>query len=87
MRSENITSGIFLPKRHNLNPFVRKHQTNSNSNLGAVKGIKVKKEKERLKNCSRLREMKWYEMHDPELVPGLGRGEAIKDIVSIIDKI
>ena len=65
-KHEHITPVLFLPKTYNLNLTKRKHQTNQNWRLFyKVTGMhfffligKVMKEKERLRNDSKLKECK-----------------------------
>lgn len=55
--TENITSRAFLPKVHNLNLIMMKHQTNQirkflqNNWPKHFKNVNIMKYKERLRNC------------------------------------
>lgn len=60
-KQNNISPVLFLPKTHNVNLIKRKHQTNIDwgtfyqiTNLYSLKNIKVFKNKDRLRNCSRI---------------------------------
>ena len=61
----SITSVIFLLKMQNLSLILKKHQTKSNldvayhvTDLQSSKGSRSLKIRERLRNCSRLKEKK-----------------------------
>jgi len=47
---------VFLPKIYNLNLIIRKHQRTQNNWPVHFKNVKVMKNKEIMKNCSKLKE-------------------------------